>query len=277
MVGILKQILSIASKIFIFLKKFFSRQFPLSIFPKFLDNIIMLKSFRNAFLTGLLAVLPLGITVFILVFLLNSVGAPVSQFILQKFNIPLGNNGLFDFTVNTLSTILVVFLIAILGYLSSYVFGKFFIRSTERVIGILPFIRTLYRTAKQIIGTFSKNRGAIFEKAVLVEFPRKGIYSIGFLTGEAKSELQLKTAETVVSVFVPTTPNPTSGFLLYLPKEEVKILQMTVADALKCIISGGVFTPEYDAEAEKAAQVALQIKSRPIRKRKTPTNKSTQK
>lgn len=206
----------------------------------------MFRGFRNAFLTGLLILLPLGITVFILTFLIQNVGAPASKLFFGQFHGNLHNSGMLGFAVDMVAMLLVVIIITVLGYISRYFFGRFMIRGTENIIERLPFIRTLYRTSKQIIGTFAENKRAIFQKAVLVQFPREGIYSVGFLTGEAKGEIQTKTQQTVVSVFVPTTPNPTSGFLLFLAAEDVIELEMSVADALKAIISAGVFVPNYN-------------------------------
>ena len=102
----------------------------------------------------------------------------------------------------------------------------------------------VYKTVKQIVDTFSKQNKAVFQKAVLVEYPRKGCYSVGFLTSEATGEVAPLKDEKMYNVFVPTTPNPTGGFLLILPESEIRILKMSVGEAMKFIISGGAVNPE---------------------------------
>ena len=107
----------------------------------------------------------------------------------------------------------------------------------------MPFINTVYRTVRQIVDTFSAQKKAIFQEVVLLEYPRKRCYALGFLTSTARGEPQNMTGEHIVNVFIPTTPNPTSGFLLMLPEEDITHLKMSVADGMKLIISGGAVVP----------------------------------
>lgn len=200
----------------------------------------MFRSFRNAFITGLILLLPLGITLFVLSFLLEHVGAPASKLFFGQAAASFSSGIFKAYLLNILATLMVVLIVTMLGYISRYFLGRFMFLLAEKIIEKLPFVRSLYRTSKQIINTFSENKRSVFQKAVLVEFPRKGIYSLGFITCEAQGEIQQKTEEVVVSVFIPTTPNPTSGFLLFLPKNDLIELDMSVGDALKAIISGGV-------------------------------------
>jgi uncharacterized membrane protein len=203
----------------------------------------MLRSLRNAFLSGLLVTLPLGITLFVLLFLVDHLGSPLSRLLFGQYAMARHIPAALSFAMDLLSTVIIVAALTGVGYISRYVVGRFFIRGTERIIDRLPFIRMLYGTSKQIIGTFSDGRRAIFQKAVLVEFPRNGLYAIGFLTGGCPDGLQGPGRESLVSVFVPTTPNPTSGFLLYVPAEVLIPLAMSIGDAMKAIISGGTFSP----------------------------------
>ena len=108
----------------------------------------------------------------------------------------------------------------------------------------VPFINTVYRTVKQIVDTFGQQKKAVFQEVVLIEYPRKRCYVLGFLTSTAMGETQTRTCEHIVNVFVPTTPNPTSGFLLLLPEEDITRLQMNIADGMKLIISGGAVVPD---------------------------------
>ena len=119
---------------------------------------------------------------------------------------------------------------------------------TEKIITSLPFVKTVYNTVKQIIDTFARQKSAIFQKVVLIEFPRKDIYAMGFLTGRGKGEVQNKTPHDIINVFLPTTPNPTSGYLIMVPKDDVQELEMTVADGMKLIVSGGAVVPHYNSE-----------------------------
>jgi uncharacterized membrane protein len=149
------------------------------------------------------------------------------------------------------STIFIVGIITILGFLSKYFLGKKAIRLTEQLIESVPFVNSVYKTVKQIVETFSKNREAVFQTTVLIQYPCKGSYALGFLTSETEGEVQVKTRENVVNVFLPTTPNPTSGFLLFVPREDVIFLDMSVADGMKMIISGGVVNPEWFSQKEQ--------------------------
>jgi uncharacterized membrane protein len=185
------------------------------------------------------------VTVFIVSFLLDNIGDPASRLFFGYLPDSIRDAFGAGLLLEALSTVVVVALITAFGLLSKYVIGKVALASFERMIARLPFVSTVYLTAKQIIETFSKHRRAVFQKTVLVEFPRKGLYSIGFLTSEAGGEIQSRTGAHVVNVFVPTTPNPTSGFLVMVPKEDVTLLDMTVADGMKLIISGGAMVPPW--------------------------------
>jgi uncharacterized membrane protein len=203
------------------------------------------RAVKNYFFTGLFILLPLGITAIVVDLLLDHLGAPVSRFFLESFGLEIPDKFWMTTTVNLFSTIFVVIVITALGYFSRYFFGRAVIRLTERIIDGLPFVNTVYKTVKQVVETFNKNRAELFQTTVLIEFPHKGMYAIGFLTSEGVGEVQVKTKEHVVGVFMPTTPNPTSGFLLLIPREDVVFLDMSVADGMKMIISGGVVSPEY--------------------------------
>lgn len=203
----------------------------------------MFRSFRNAFIAGLLAFLPLGITVFLVKLLVDKVGSPASRIFFHTFPQLVPSKTFMVFVANLLATLLVVLLIAIIGYVSRYFLGKFFIRGTEKIIDRLPFIRTLYNTSKQIVGTFSNGKRVLFQEVVLVEFPLKGSGAIGFVTSSAEGELGGFCGSDGLCVFVPTTPNPTSGFLIFVDRKNCKPLQMSIADAIKAIISGGALVP----------------------------------
>jgi uncharacterized membrane protein len=155
--------------------------------------------------------------------------------------------------INILATLLVIVFVALLGYVSRYVFGRWIIGCTERVIGKLPFISVIYNSSKQIIGTFSDNKRAVHYKVALVGFPNENMRSIGFITGKTSGVLAdaEDNSEEMFCVFVPTTPNPTSGFFIIVPKSRCTILDIPMADAMKMIISGGAFMPNKDEECHR--------------------------
>lgn len=201
------------------------------------------RKFRNAFLTGLLIFLPLGTTIFVLDFLLDLFKGPATNLATQ---LGLGEESFFfglESLLGLLGLIIGVLALTFLGFLSNYVLGKFFISSTERVLGKVPFINTVYRSVKQIVETFGQENRAVFKKVVLVEYPKEGCYVIGFLTNDATGETVEVIGKPLTNVFVPTTPNPTSGFLLMLPPEDIYHLSMSVGDGMKMLISGGAVIP----------------------------------
>ena len=201
------------------------------------------RRFRNAFLTGLLVFLPLGTTIFVLDFILDLFKEPALKLAIQ---LGLREENSF-FGLETLLALigLVVGVIALtlLGYLSKYLLGKVFISTTEKVLDKVPFLNAVYRSVKQIVETFGRENRAVFKEVCLVEYPRKGCYALGFITADASSHVQEKVGDHMIYVFVPTTPNPTSGFLLLVPREEIKRLDVSVGDGMKMLISGGAVVP----------------------------------
>ena len=204
----------------------------------------MFRSLRNAFITGFVVILPLGVTFVLINLLLVKLGNPASQFFFWYLDSEWRNLPSVKFALEATSIFVVFSLITLLGYGSRFVLGRIILGGLERLLNRVPLINTIYRTVKQIVDTFGQQKKAIFQEVALIEYPRKRCYAIGFLTSTAKGEIQASTDEHIVNVFVPTTPNPTSGFLLMLPEEDIKRLQMSIADGMKLIISGGAVTPD---------------------------------
>ena len=205
---------------------------------------------RNAFFTGVLLLAPLVVTLWAFSKIIDAIGGtfrPLYERLLPQSlqNVP--------FLWDLAATIFVVLLVTALGYLSHYVFGKFFLSVFERLMQAIPGVGAVYNSVRQIVATFgSKNRN-LYNKVVLVQFPRAGTWTLGFLTSKAQSEAQLKAgAGELWTVFVPTTPNPTGGYLLMFPPSEVVELEMSVGDGMKLIISGGAVVPPWPAAATKA-------------------------
>lgn len=203
----------------------------------------MLRSVRNAFFTGIVVILPLGVTIIVINFLLDRLGTPASKFFFWFLDKELKAMPVVQVGLEMISVLVVFLLITLLGYGSRVFIGRMMLHYMERLLDQVPVINTVYRSVKQIVHTFSQQKKAVFQEVVLIEYPRKHCFALGFLTSSAKGETQDATGEHIVNVFVPTTPNPTSGFLLMLPEAEIKRLQMTIADGMKLIISGGAVVP----------------------------------
>jgi uncharacterized membrane protein len=138
-------------------------------------------------------------------------------------------------------------LVAVVGRMARNYIGRTLIQWLDSAVLRVPLVNKIYSTIKQVNEAFSLGKKGAFQTVALIEFPRRGMYSLGFITGEQHEEIQAKTKEHVVCVFIPTTPNPTSGYLVLVPQEQVTKLDMSVADAIRFIISLGSVSPEYSA------------------------------
>lgn len=193
------------------------------------------KSLRNSFFAGLLVVVPVAGSVVILLGLFNW----VTNFLLpaslhEQMLTPL---------YRLIALVLFVALVTVIGWLTRLVIGKRLLALTESAIARVPLLNRIYGFVKDVSNTMFSGKKSAFQKVVLVEFPRPGVYSIGFVTGQTEGEAQERTQETVINVFIPTTPNPTSGFLVLVPQSQVIDMEMSVADGMKMVISGGAVTP----------------------------------
>ncbi len=204
------------------------------------------RKFRNAFLTGLIIFLPLGTTIFVLNFLLGMFQEPATD-LARELGLEAERFFFGEYLLAILGLAIGVLALTALGFLSNYVLGKFFISTAEKFLGKVPFLNTVYRSAKQIVQTFGRENRAVFKEVVLIEYPRSGCYVLGFVTCEASSEIDQAMDRKLTNVFVPTTPNPTSGFLLLLPREEIISLDLSVGDGMKMLISGGAVSPSAKA------------------------------
>ncbi len=215
-------------------------------------NSTFARKFRNAFLTGLLIFLPLGTTVFVLNFLLGLFQEPATRL---AYELGIKEESFF-FGLETLLAIVGllfgVLALTLLGFLSNYFLGKFFIGVTEKFLGKVPFLSNVYHSAKQIVETFGKENRAVFQEVVMIEYPRPDCYVLGFVTTEASGETVEAIGKQLTNVFVPTTPNPTSGFLLLLPRKDIFPLDMSVGEGMKMLISGGAVVPDAKARAIKS-------------------------
>lgn len=204
-----------------------------------------LVSLRNAFVTGLLLLAPIAVTWLVFSWLVEKVGGGFRDIFFFFVPETLRNHPSLGVLWDILSTLIVIVLVTLLGYISRLLIGRYFGTVAERFIAGIPGIGTVYTTVRQIVDTFSTQNRNLFSKVVLVEFPRPGSYAIAFLTNKACGEPQAKTKEEVWTLFVPTTPNPTSGFLIMVPRHQITELEMSVGDGMKMVISGGSVVPPW--------------------------------
>ncbi len=224
----------------------------------------MFSSLRASFLTGLVVIAPIGLTGWLIWTVVGWVDSFVWPFVPDAYhpdalvNRWLGLEGADRIEVNVRGIGVIVFLIftILVGWMAKGLIGRSFLRWAEGLVDRMPVVRSIYNGAKQLAETVFSQSENSFEQACLVEYPRKGIWAIAFISTSARGELRtnIPVDEEKVAVFLPTTPNPTSGFLLFLPKSEVKPLDMKVEDAAKLIISAGLVyptgTPEMVANAD---------------------------
>lgn len=212
---------------------------------------------RANFVAGLAIILPAVVSIAVIVWLFGSVSniTDALLFFLKYFLDPEwiylnGRSGQMFWYWSLLALLLAVGLVSIVGRLARNYIGKKLIQWMDNILMRVPLVNKIYSTIKQVNEAFSTGKKSAFKTVVLIQFPRAGIYSLGFITGEQHDEVQQKTKERVVCVFVPTTPNPTSGWLVLVPEKDITRLQMSVADAIKFIISLGSVSPEYTPPAE---------------------------
>jgi uncharacterized membrane protein len=201
---------------------------------------------RNAFLSGLLLLTPITITWIVFSALFEKVGGGFREYFFFFIPADLREHDSLRLLWNVIATFIIIVLITLLGYISRYVLGQYFGSIAERFIQSIPGVNGVYNTVKQIVDTFGTQNRNLFSKVVLVEFPRPGVRTLGFLTNRAQGEPTARAGVgDLLTVFVPTTPNPTGGYLLFFPKADVIELDMTVGDGMKMIISGGAVIPPW--------------------------------
>ena len=189
---------------------------------------------RNYFFAGVVVLIPIGITVYLTIIIIS-----ISSKILPK---EINPNHYLPYNIPGVEIIISLFLITFIGWLSLSFLGKRMLDLFNKILKKIPIVRTIYSAIGQMIETFSKSDKER-KNVVLVEYPRKGTWAVGFATKDNVGEIKNKTNKNLVNVFVPTTPNPTSGFLLMFPKEDIVYLDMTFEEASKFIVSAGTSNP----------------------------------
>ena len=194
---------------------------------------------KKYFITGLLIWIPLSFTVMVLAFVVNT----LDNWILPWLPQHLHPQTILGFNIPGLGVVVGIFILFVTGVIGANVLGQRIVRFWEALLGHIPVVKSLYYSIKQVSDTLFSDSGKAFSKALLVQYPRKGIWTIAFLTGTPGENITQRLGGDYVSVYVPTTPNPTSGFFLMLPSADVIELDMSVDEALKYIISMGVVAP----------------------------------
>jgi uncharacterized membrane protein len=216
-------------------------------------RISLLGRIRAYLLAGILVTAPVAITLYLAWAVVDLIDNSVTRLLPAQYN----PESYLPFSVPGLGVVIVVLTLTLIGAFTAGVIGRLVIRAGEAVLARMPIIRSVYGAIKQIMETVLANQSAAFREVVLLEYPRRGIWTLGFISGQTQGEVQNLTADDVVNVFVPTTPNPTSGFLLFVPRSDLHVLEMTVEEGIKMVVSGGIVTPpdRRPAEARRVPQV----------------------
>ncbi|MBN2508348.1 MAG: DUF502 domain-containing protein [Verrucomicrobia bacterium] len=212
---------------------------------------------RRDFFAGLAVILPAAVSIAIVLLLFRTVSRNFTDtllfFLPRTLTHAHEGSGPIHWYWSVVALLWAVLLVTLVGAMARHYVVKKIIAFFERVFLRVPLLNKIYLTIKQVNDAFSSSGKSSFKQVVLVQFPRVGHYSVGFLTGEQNEEVQARTQKKVVSVFVPTTPNPTSGYLVLVPEDEVVHLKMSVADGIRFIISLGSVAPPYPSSLPDAA------------------------
>jgi len=202
-------------------------------------------------ITGLLIVLPLVVTMLLLTYVFNKVDKYISPNViklLKLFGIELSAGRLTNIALSLIGLFLTFLIIYLIGLLGTNIIGKRIVTVFDNLMLRIPLIKGIYGGARQLLQTVSTPNKEAFEKVVLIQYPRSGIYAIGFATSDAIEEIRHKTEQDLISIFLPTSPNPTSGMLILVPKKDILFLDISLEEALKVVVSGGIVHPKNDKE-----------------------------
>lgn len=211
-----------------------------------------MKGIRRYLVAGLLVWIPLGVTFFLL-----KVGVGLMDKTLAIIPAQYRPDELLGFHIPGLGVILTVVVLLVTGVLAANFVGRAFVGGWESLLDRIPVVRAIYSAAKNFAEMVFSDSSQSFKNVLLIEYPRKGLYSIAFQTSTELGEVQGRTGEDVVCCFVPTTPNPTSGFIIIVPRKDVTVLDMEVDEALKMIISLGVVVPTW--KASQTGELPLKV------------------
>jgi uncharacterized membrane protein len=195
---------------------------------------------RAYFLTGIIVTAPIGITALLVWQFITFLDTHVGSLIPDRYN----PESYLPFSLPGLGLLIMLAFLTLVGFLAAGLAGRTLVHIGERLLSRMPIVRSVYGTLKQIFETVLAQSSRSFREVVLIEYPRRGIGAIAFVTGPTRGEVQARSGEELVNVFLPTTPNPTSGFLLFVPKSDLVHLDMTIEEGIKLVISGGIVAPK---------------------------------
>jgi len=206
----------------------------------------MMTRLRNYFLTGFVVTAPLAITAYLAWSFVGWVDGWVKPYIPARYN----PDNYLPFAVPGFGLIVALILITLVGFLTANFIGRTIVHYGEYLLDRMPLVRSVYRGLKQIFETVLSNKADVFKKVAIVEYPRRGAWSLVFISSERQNEVTRRlegSQEDTVAVFLPSTPNPTTGFLMYVPRKDIIELSMTVEEAAKLVISAGLVAPQEQA------------------------------
>ncbi len=194
------------------------------------------------FLSGILVTAPIALTLYIAWAVITAIDDKVKNLIPAKYYL----EKIIPFEIPGFGIVIAFLIFTLIGTFAAGFMGRLVVKFGEKLMERMPLIRGLHSTVKQIFqAVFERDKNS-FREVVLLEYPRKGIWSLGFVTGVTKGHVQKETKEEVLNIFVPTTPNPTSGFLLFVPRSDIKTMDMSVEEGIKMVVSAGIITPKFE-------------------------------
>lgn len=222
---------------------------------------------RGYFIAGILVTAPISITFYLAWLVINFFDTRITPLLPVKYN----PETYLPFGVPGVGLLIFIIFLTVVGWLTAGLLGRWVMRLAERVLRRMPVIRSIYSATKQIVETILADQSETFRQVVLFEYPRRGSWALGFITGMTQGEVQSLTEDDVVNVFLPTTPNPTSGYLLFLPRRELVVLSMTVEEGIKMVVSGGIVTPpdrrpDPEKQVKKVAAADREKQTIPLEK-----------
>ena len=205
---------------------------------------------RAYFLAGILVTGPIAFTLWITWSIIDFIDRAVSHLVPTSYN----PSTYLPFNIPGFGLVVAVVALTLIGWLTAGYAGRLLLRLSDRIMKRMPVVRGIYGAFKQIFETVLAKRSNTFREVVLVEWPRRGMWTVAFVTAQGEGEIRSNVAPETVGLYVPTTPNPTSGYLVYVAREEIVPLAMSVEDGIKLVISGGIITPKH-AETPLSAKV----------------------
>ena len=217
--------------------------------PRGWRRLLLIEHLRGYFIAGILVTGPIALTLYLIWAFVDFIDNSVGHILPDEYN----PQTYLPFHVPGLGLILAVIGLTLIGAATAGVLGRVLLRLSERILARMPVVRGIYGAVKQIFETVLAKQSNSFREVVLIEWPRIGVWTIGFVTAAVEGEIAKLAGEDPVSIYVPTTPNPTSGYLVFIPRRDVVTLAMSVEDAIKYVISTGIVAPEpKKVEVERA-------------------------